>query len=123
MTTPPRALAQALLDAFMAKDKARILAAFAADGLLIDPHYPQPAMQGQDAIAAGLDFALGFIQQPGFMVRKAWQDDASCVLEVDTSHTFVNGQQAQFPQVFVFDFDGELIRRFQAYAPYPPPAP
>ena len=123
MTASPRELAQALLDAFMAKDKARILALFAADGALIDPHYPQPVMQGKDAVAAGLDFGLGFIQQPCFTVRKAWQDDVSCVLEVDTFHTFVNGEQARFPQVFVFDFYGELIRRVQAYVPYPPPAP
>lgn len=119
----PSSRAQALLDAFIAKDKAAILAAFADDGVMIDPHYPQPAMQGKDAISAGLDFSLGFIQQPGFTVRNRWENGTSCVLETDTHHTFINGTEAQFPQVFVFEFAGDLIQRLQAYVPYPPPAP
>ena len=123
MAATPRELAESLLNGFMARDKARILACFAPNGLLIDPHYPQPAMQGHEAIAAGLDFAFGMLAQPGFTVRHAWQDETSCVLEVDTHHTFVTGQVAQFPQVFVFEFAGELIARVQSYVPYPPPAP
>lgn len=123
MTTSTHTLAQSLLNAFMAKDKARVLAAFTDDGVLIDPHYPQPVMQGKDAIGAGLDFGFGFIQQPGFAVRKTWADETSCVVEVDTHHTFINGTEAQFPQIFVFEFAGGLISRLQSYVPYPPPAP
>jgi ketosteroid isomerase-like protein len=117
------ALARSFLDAFVAKDRDTVLAAFADDGLMVDPHYPQPVMQGKEAIAAGLDAMLGFIQQPGLVVRKAWEDETSCVLETETHHVFVDGNEAHFPQVFVFEFSGDQIRRLQAYVPYPPPAP
>ena len=39
-----------LIDAFMAKDIDAVMALFADDALLVDPHYPVPRMQGRVAI-------------------------------------------------------------------------
>jgi hypothetical protein len=42
---------------------------------------------------------------------------------VDTHHTLADGTKLAFPQVFVGEIDSDgLLRRLQAYLPYPPPA-
>ena len=117
-------LMTAVLAAFMEKDKEAVLALFADDGALIDPHYPQPVMQGKAAIGAGLDSAFAQLAQPGFVVRHTWLDGESGVMEVDTHHVlYMNDIHLDFPQVFVVETTGgQFITRMQSYCPYPPPA-
>jgi ketosteroid isomerase-like protein len=117
-----RDIMAAALQALTAKDKAGFLALLADDAVFIDPHYPQPAMQGKAAISEGLDFSFGMLAQPGFSIRHLWQDGDSGAMEVDTHHRLVTGQELHFPQVFVVETRAGLITRVQTYVPYPPPA-
>jgi hypothetical protein len=50
-----------------------------------------------------------------------WTGDRSGATEVATHHLFVDSNEARFPQAFVFETDGEVLTRFQAYSPHPPP--
>ncbi len=80
-------------------------------------------MRGKAAIRAGFEFIFGIVKQPGFTIRGFWMGDHDDALEVDTHHVLADGTEARFPQVIVFEIGDGLIRRLQAYVPYPPPAP
>lgn len=118
-----RALVERMLRAFEAKDAQRAASCFTEDGLFIDPHYPEPAIQGRAAIQQGFGFAFGMLEQPGFTIRNFWSNETSGATEVDTDHIMADGSEVQFPQVFVFETKDGLLSRFQAYVPYPPPSP
>jgi len=122
MSPDNRVLVERLLKAFESKDLEAALACFADDALLFDPHYPTPEMRGKAAIRAGFEFIFGIVRQPGFTIRHFWTGDHNGALEVDTHHVLADDTEARFPQVFVFEIGDGLIRRFQAYVPYPPPA-
>jgi DNA-binding SARP family transcriptional activator/ketosteroid isomerase-like protein len=117
-----RRVAQAL-EVCHASDLEAALACFADDALLFDPHYPTPEMRGKAAIRGGFEFIFGIVKQPGFTIRHFWTGDQDGALEVDTHHVLADGTEVRFPQVFVFEIGDGLIRRLQAYVPYPPPAP
>ncbi len=123
MSTDNQALVERLLKAFEAKDLDAALACFADDALLFDPHYPTPEMHGKAAIRGGFEFIFGIVKQPGFTIRHLWSGDQDGDFEVDTHHVLGDGTEVRFPQVFVFEMGDGLIRRLQAYVPYPPPAP
>lgn len=117
-----REMMQEVLTKFEAKDVEGVVALFAPDGALIDPHYPQPMMQGHEAIRDGLEDAFMRLEQPGFTIRSAWLDQESGVMEVATHHRLMGGIELDFPQVFVVEVQDGLIKRMQSYVPYPPPA-
>ena len=48
-----------LITAFEAKDLETIMAEFADDAYVYDPHYPQTDMVGKDAIRQGMEWAFG----------------------------------------------------------------
>ncbi len=123
MTTDNRALIERLLRAFEAKNIQETVDCFAEDGLLVDPHYPEPTMRGKAAIQQGLEFAFGMLKQPGFEIRHMWSHDQSGAVEVDTHHRLQDDSEARFPQVLVFETQNGLFTRVQLYVPYPPPAP
>ena len=119
-----------VLDRFQEKDIDGVVALFADDGLLFDPHYPPPigpAMAGGAAIREGLSWGLGMLEQPGFAVRHEMTSAAGggvAAVEVDTNHRLVGGVTLAFPQLFVAEADDDdLLRRLQSYTPYPPPTP
>ena len=118
-----QAVARRMLEAIIAKDKDRILALFTDDAVFFDPHYPEATMRGKAAIAAGMDFAFGLLEQPGFTVLRTWQNNGSVVLETDTHHFLINGAEMRFPQVFVVDVQEGRVSRWQSFTPYPPPPP
>lgn len=110
-----------VLGTFEAKDLDAVLANFAEDAVIFDPHYPMPEMKGKAAIRQGLAWGLGNMEQPGFTIRHLWIDGQSAVVEVDTHHVFRGGMVLDFPQVFVIESRDGLITRLQAYVPYGPP--
>ncbi len=129
MTTTATQRLHEVLDRFQAKDVEGVVECFAGDGHFFDPHYPAPvgpAMVGHDAIRQGLSWGLSMVEQPGFAVRhdlSAGDGDRVAAVEVDTSHRLADGTVMAFPQVFVAEVgDDGLLRRMQAYTPYPPPA-
>ena len=115
-----RALIEGLFATFMAKDLDKVMAIFAEDAYLYDPHYPIPDMKGKPAIRRGLEWGLGGMEKPGFAIRNCWIDGDKAVVELDTHHVFKGGMQVRFPQVFVIEMRAGLVTRLQSYVPYPP---
>lgn len=103
---------------FEAKDADAFMALFADDAIVRDPHYPNPEMQGKEAIRKGLEWAMGNMEQPGFTIRNLWIDSDKAAVEVDTNHLFKGGMKLETDQVFVVEMQDGLITRLQAYLPY-----
>jgi ketosteroid isomerase-like protein len=110
-----------LIDAFMAKDLDSVLSPFADDALFVDPHYPQPRMQGRAAIERGMRWGLSNLEKPGFTLRHSACEGDIGFFEVDSRHVLKIGVTISFEQVFVLEARGDRITRFQAYQPYPAP--
>lgn len=123
MTTDSRVLVETLLRAFVEKNLKSALDCFADDALFIDPHYPEPHMQGKAAIQEGFQFTFNILKKPGFTIRHFWGNENNGALEVDTHHIFQDDNEVRFPQMFAFELRDGLLTRFQAYVPYPPPSP
>jgi ketosteroid isomerase-like protein len=122
MSTITQTHIETLLNAFTNKEMSTLMNAFAEDAIFVDPHYPEPQVQGKAAIQQGFEFAFNTIKQPGFSIRHFWANDHTGAAEVDTHHIFQDGNEVRFPQLFVFEMRDNLLTRFQAYVPYPPPA-
>ncbi len=112
---------QGLMDAFMTKDLNTLLSYFTEDAVVIDPHYPFPEMRGKAAISAGMTWAFGNMEQPGFRLLNAWLDGEKSVIKVDTHHVFRGGKEIRYLQVFVIETRNGLISHLQSFVPYPPP--
>ena len=110
-----------LIDRFMARDIDGVLALFADDAVLIDPHYPEPRMLGRSAIERGVRWGLSSLAKPGFAVRKCAINGDLGFFEVDTKHKLAIGLTIAFNQVFVMEARNGRITRLQAYEPYPAP--
>ena len=98
-----RAAIETMFAAFAAKDLKRVLAMFAEDALVYDPHYPVPEMKGKAAIRRGFEWGLGNMEKPGFTLRNCWIDGEKAAVEVDTHHIFKGGMEVKFPQMFVIE--------------------
>jgi ketosteroid isomerase-like protein len=105
-----------------AKNLEAAVAAFAPDGVLIDPHYPDPRMQGRDQIRGGLEWAFAGMRTFGFSPTAVLANPAGsmAIAEVDSHHVMQNGRELKFRQVFVAEVQEGLITRWQAYEPYGP---
>src|SRR5947209_7862944 len=68
VTTTLRATVERLFKALEAKDAPAVLAFFAPNATIVDPHYPVPSMQGKAAIADGLRWAFGALRSMGFTI-------------------------------------------------------
>ena len=115
------AMFQEMIDAFMAKDLEKAVSFFADDAVMIDPHYPQPRMQGRAEIERGLRWGLASLDKPGFSVRNRAVAGAIEFYEVDTRHKLKFGPTIAFDQVFVIEMRDGKIARWQSYEPYPAP--
>ena len=106
---------------FAAKDLEKVMAAFADDAVVFDPHYPVPEMKGKAAIRQGFEWGLGNMEKACFAIRNFWAGENNAVVEIDTHHIFKGGMELKFPQVFVIEERDGLVTRLQSYVPYPPP--
>jgi ketosteroid isomerase-like protein len=99
-----------------------VLAVFADDAVLFDPHYPQPHMAGKAAIAEGLRWGFGGMQKMSFPIVNYFEDATGqkAVVEIATAHVLRTGMQLNFPQVFVIETRNGRVTRLQAYEPYGP---
>lgn len=111
---------QRVLDLFSAKELDALLALFADDAIVYDPHYPQPRMVGKAAIRRGFAWGMASLEKPGFTVRNSWAEGNKLVVELDTHHVIRGNMKAEFDQVFVADVRDGLITRLQSYVPYRP---
>lgn len=110
------------LAAVTAKDLDGALAGFAPDGVLIDPHYPVPRMQGHEAIAAGLGWVFRSMRELHFEVDGYFfaGDGSGAAAEVTSRHVLRNGRPIELRQTFVVRVSDRRIVRWQAYEPYGP---
>ncbi len=115
-----RELIDAVFHSFTAKDLPTVMAHFADDAVLIDPHYPQVTMRGRAAIEQGLRWGLGNLVKPGFSVRNVLITGDKAAIEVDTHHLFKGGMELRFEQMFMLETRDGKITRLQAYVPYGP---
>lgn len=117
-----RAILEELFGACASGDVEHAVSLFAADGVLIDPHYPYPRMQGSDAIRDGLTWGIGGMRSMSFTTEQFFPgpDGVSGAAEVATHHVLKVGKKLDFPQVFVIETVDGQIRRLQAYEPYRP---
>ena len=113
---------QTLIAAFTAKNLDAVLAMFADDAVLIDPHYPEPRMKGCAAIERGIRWGLASLDKPGFSLRHSAINGDIGFFEVDTKHRLKIGMTIAFDQVFVMEARDGKITRLQAYEPYPAPS-
>jgi len=113
-------VAQQLVASCEGKDMPAILALFADDAIMIDPHYPVAEMKGKAAIKQGLEWAFSNIEKPSFAIRHVWEDVNSGAVEVDSFHVFRGGMKVKFPQVFILETRDGLITRLQSYPPHGP---
>ncbi|MEO8527805.1 MAG: nuclear transport factor 2 family protein [Pseudolysinimonas sp.] len=96
---------------------------FSDDIELYDPHYPYSTMHGIAEVREGLTWAFGGMKSMGFVIDRWFfsDDKLASVVEVSTHHVLNAGNQhLDFPQIFVFDTDGEKITKMRAYEPYGP---
>ena len=117
-----RNLIEETFRAVEARDRDAAVANFAADGVLIDPHYPQKEMKGHAAIGAGLDWLFAAVQQPGFGIVNFYpaEDGISAAVEVATHHRIRGGRNLHFPETFIIETQNGKIARMQGYPPYGP---
>jgi ketosteroid isomerase-like protein len=103
-------------------DKEAVMAAFAGDAVLFDPHYPQPLLRGTAEIRAGLDWGFKSMRTFGFDIKHYFpgKEGRSGAFEVDTHHVLKIGKKLDFPQVFVVETDGNKVTALRAYEPYGP---
>jgi ketosteroid isomerase-like protein len=111
------------LHAFTTRDLPAVLAAFAPDAELIDPHYPAPHMRGAAEIGDGVAWAFAGITQFGFTVTAYYEraDGQGAAVEVATAHVLRSGMRLTFPQLFVVEARDGRITRLQVYTPHGPP--
>jgi len=117
-----RDVLERIFRALEARNRPAVLACFAPDAVLFDPHYPQPRMEGIAEIAEGIDWGLSVMKRFGFRTKHFFgsDDGLSGAFEIDTDHTLNAGQNLKFPQVFVVETKGGLITGLRAYEPYGP---
>jgi ketosteroid isomerase-like protein len=105
-----------------AKDLDLLMSLFDDNATLIDPHFPNPRMEGKPAIAEGLRGAFAGMHSFGYTIVNYFETEngRSAAAEIATHHTIKRGWKLNFPQVFVFDARDGRITRMQAYEPYGP---
>jgi ketosteroid isomerase-like protein len=106
-----------------AKDLSALMALFAVDAVVIDPHFPAHTLRGQAAISEGFQTSIARTRSYGYQIRNTFasENGKDAAVEVNTQHVLETGKQLEFPQVFVFETANERITRLQAYEPFGPP--
>ncbi len=117
-----KGVVERLFRAAEAADMQGALACFSENGVLIDPHYPNPEMRGRAQIEAGLAWGASVMKQFGFRIEKLFEgaDGRSAAIEVDTNHILKGGQKLSFQQVFIVEVKDGLITSMRAFEPYGP---
>ena len=116
-----REFIEQMFEAFASKDIEAVMAFFADDAVVFDPHYPITEMKGTAAIRQGFEWAFRNLLKPGFTIRHLWLTDDGGAVEVDTHHIFKGGMEVKFTQLFVIETRDRLLTRLQSYVPYRPP--
>ncbi len=117
-----RAFVQHVFKTAETMDVHATVALFAEDGVLADPHYPNPHMVGKAAIAEGLTWGFGAMQKMGFPIVNYFEAEGGqcAAVEIATAHVLKTGMKLNFPQMFVLETRDGLLTRMQAFEPYGP---
>lgn len=120
--TPLRDLVGRTFASIEARDLEAMMALFADDAVLIDPHFPTPRMQGKAVITEAFRGAMDGMRSFGYdVVNYCESENAQCAaVETETHHVLKQGRSLDFAQVFVFEAADGRVARVQAYEPYGP---
>lgn len=115
-------LAMRSLACVTTKDLGGVMALFTEDAVFFDPHYPKTRMQGHAEITEGIRWGFGGLKKLGFDIINTYPsaDGKGVVISVITAHELPNGKPLNFPQLFVFQFEGQFIKSLEAYVQYEP---
>lgn len=115
-------LAMRSLACVTAKDLDGVMALFTEDAVFFDPHYPKTRMQGHAEIAEGMRWGLGGLKKLGFDIISTYPsaDGKGLVISMITAHELPNGKPLNFPQLLLFEFEGQRIKSLEAYVQYEP---
>jgi len=104
------------------KDLNGAMALFTEDAVFIDPHYLKTHMKGHAEIAEGMRWGFNSLSKLGFDVISTYPsaDGEGLVVSMRTAHVLPNGKSLSFPQLLVFEFEGQLIKSLEAYVQYEP---
>ena len=112
MSDPNLAVAQAMIEAWRALDWRRVVALFAADGLL--QIVPLPAYSGRAAIKKHLDQIASGIERLDFNVKHLRASGSVVLFERDDQFTY-RGRAATVPVVGVLEIEGEHVKAWREY--------
>jgi ketosteroid isomerase-like protein len=110
------------LECVEAKDLDGTMAFFTEDAEFFDPHYPKARMKGLSEIAEGTRWGFSSLKKLGFDIITTYPsiDGNGLVVSMRTAHELPNGKLLTFPQLFLFEFEGERIKLLHAYVQYEP---
>ncbi len=80
-------------------------------------------MQGQAAITAGLQWGFASLKSFSFTILDIYTSGAgnTVAVEIRAAHVLPNGRPLNFPEVFLFEFEGDKIKTWRVFVPYGPP--
>ena len=115
-------IATEMLRRVEAKDLAGAMALFTEDALFFDPHYPKNRMQGHAEIYEGVRWGMNSLNKLGFDIIDTYSSSngRGLVIQVRTAHELPNGKPLSYPQLFLFEFEGPLVKSLEAYVQYEP---
>lgn len=112
----PRDVVTTALRALEKRDAAAAASTFAADGVLVDPQYPQSEYHGRETVRRAFERGLADVaERPQFAVRRFLAAAGICAVEVDTDHATRADSDGEASQVFVVDVTDEGIARWRTY--------
>ena len=116
------AIATEMLKRVEAKDLEGTMTLFTKDALFFDPHYPKNRMQGYAEIYEGVRWGLNSLNKLGFDIIDTYSSSngRGLVIQVRTAHELSNGKPLSYPQLFLFEFEGSLVKSLEAYVQYEP---
>lgn len=115
-------LAIRLLTCVEAKDLQSVMCFFTENAVFYDTHYPKVRMEGRAEIAEGLCWSFNSLKKFSFNLINTYPSIGgnSVVISVRTTHQLPNGRPLDFPQLFLFEFEGDRIKSLHAYVQYAP---
>lgn len=109
------------LRALEKRDAVAAARAFAADGRLVDPQFPDPEYRGREPIRRALEWALAnVVDQPEFTIRHFLEHEGTCALEVETRLVGTDGSTVECRQAYVVELGVEGIAHWRTYLPFAP---
>lgn len=112
---------QTALRALEKRDAVAAASAFAADGRLVDPQFPEGEYRGQEQVRTALEWALtNLVRQPEFEIRHFLEQEGTCALEVEAREVGSDDPAVRSRKAYFVEVGDDGITRWRSYLPYAP---